>query len=124
MLVKRYQINEKVYVQKPLVLGQLQQLLQEIGEIKIESPSIVGLISALGEKLHKILAIILVEEGKSVKEKEIDILAEELKESITVEQAMEIIEDFLLFNRLSLILEKIQSGLMQVMPNTESKSMN
>ena len=107
MKIKKYKIGDKVYIQKPLVLGQLQQLLTLLSDIKIDTPTPMGIVASLGEKLHTALAIVLCEEGQSLKDKDVEKLAEELKDAVDIETVLEIIEDFFAFNKLNLISQKI-----------------
>ena len=89
-----YTIGGKKYIQRKLVLGQVQQLLRLLDGVEIKSPDTLGIIAALGDKIHKALAIVLIPEGVNVKDKNIDEIAEELAFSIEPEQAMKVVEDF------------------------------
>lgn len=94
----RYEIGGRVFYQRPLVLGQLRQLLDKvlkdllIPDSQDLAPDV--LILALGDKLPLGLAIVLSEEGKSLKDKDIEELAKDLEFSITAEQAMEVVVNF------------------------------
>ena len=59
-----YQIGDKAYIQKPLVWGQVRQLNEQLKGISInQAMGIPDLISGVGDKLCKILAIVLIEVG-------------------------------------------------------------
>ncbi len=94
----KYEIGGRVFIQRPLVLGQLKQLIDYVMKDLVvpdtESLDPMMLIEILGDKLPLGLAIILTEEGKSPKDKDIDQLAKDLYFEITAEQTMEVIADF------------------------------
>lgn len=102
-----YDIGGKKYIQKPLVLGQLQQLLKLLEGIKIDTPTPMGIVTALGEKLHKALAIVLIPDGVSVKDKDIEALADELAFEADIDVAVKVIEDFFACNNLGLLLQRV-----------------
>lgn len=107
-----YEINGKRYFQKPLVLGQVGQLTELLKEISLPANlSIAGLITAFGDKLAKALAIVLIPEGKALKEKNLQELEDELGAAATIEIAFKVIEDFLDCNQLSFVFGRI-TGLM------------
>lgn len=105
---KRYEIGGKTYIQRPLVLGQDLQLLNLLEGISLpaglNSAAIVIMLAGL---LPEALAIVLTEEGRPLKDKNIAELATELEFAITREQALTVIEDFLFCNPLDSPLEKI-----------------
>ncbi len=94
----KYEIGGRVFIQRPLVLGQLKQLIDHVMKDLIvpETDSLdpMMLLEILGDKLPLGLAIILTEEGKSPKDKNILQLGEDLYFEITAEQTMEVIADF------------------------------
>lgn len=64
----KYIIDGKTYIQKPLVLGQIRQLIGHLKGLEIKPGSSgVGIVFELGDQLPAALAIVLVEEGKSPK---------------------------------------------------------
>lgn len=95
-----YEINGKTYFQKPLVLGQLVQLsdfFESLSDVPREA-TINGLIKTLGDKLPLAIAIVLCEEGKSLRDKDVKALATEFAEHLSLEVAGRIVEDFFVFN--------------------------
>ena len=65
---KTYEIGGKTYTQKPLVLGQVRQLLDLLANVSIPADATaVGLINAIGDKLSLAIAIVLAEPGKSLR---------------------------------------------------------
>ena len=108
MTEKKYDIGGKVYVQRPLVLGQTRQLLRVLDGLALPGNlEVRSLIETLGESLPAALAVVLTEEGKSPKDKDIEALAAELEFSITLEQTAQVIEDFFDCNPLPSLLDKL-----------------
>ena len=92
--VKRYEIGGKTYVQRPLVIGQLGRLLDELSGVQITSRTAAGLVAAFGPRLPRLLACVLVPEGTGPAEVDVDKLAEELAFAADPEVAIEVVEDF------------------------------
>jgi len=109
----RYEFGGKVYVQNKLVWGQVKQLSTVVKDISFEGELTVQyLIDLLGDKLSSALAIVLVEEGKSLKDKDIAVLSEEIENTIPVDVLFQVIEDFFICNPIAFLLEKL-SGMME-----------
>ncbi len=104
---KSYTINGKKYHQQPLVIGQLARLLGELKGVKLVDLSPMGLISAFGEKLPRLLACVLIPEDQKVQEIDLDGLAAELWE-VDIDTALEVAADFLSMASLASLLEKIE----------------
>jgi len=115
--MKTYKIGGITYQQRPLVIGQVKQLLTVLEGLTIPSDiNIMGLMAVLGDRLPDALAVILTPVGMSPKDKDLNELSEELAFSLEIEQAMEVVEDFFvlnpissLFGRLNQAIEKIQA---------------
>lgn len=108
----KYAIGDKTYFQKPLVLGQIMQLLDLLKDVSIpKNASILTIINSLGDRLPNALAIVLIPEGISLKDKDIDQLAKEIKFSISPEITITAVEDFFDCNPIASLLERF-SGLM------------
>jgi hypothetical protein len=108
MTEKKYAIGGKVYIQRALVLGQTRQLLRLLDGITLPGNlEIRSLIETLGESLPAALAIVLTEEGKSPKDKDLDALASEMEFAITLEQTAQVVEDFFGCNSLPSLLNKM-----------------
>ena len=109
----RYEFGGKVYVQNKLVWAQVKQLSTVVKDISFEGELTVQyLIDLLGDKLSSALAIVLVEEGKSLKDKDIAVLSEEIENTIPVDVMFQVIEDFFICNPIAFLLEKL-SGMME-----------
>lgn len=110
-----YLLDDITYIQKPLVLGQIRQLIKLLEDLIIPRDiSVIELVSVLGDKLPTAIAIVIVEEGKNLKDKNIETLAGELEFKIPPEMALEVIENFFdlnpmisLFERLGKLAEKL-----------------
>ena len=106
----KYTIGNKAYIQRRLVMGQVDQLLEAL-----EGTSLTGSVNpldiqkALGDKIYLCMAIVLVEEGKSPKRDidELRALADEIQWSIHPEQEIEVIENFFDCNPIVSILERL-----------------
>jgi len=105
---RKYEIGDKIYIQRPLVLGQIRQLIDLLSGVTIPAGAdAYGLIRALGESLPKALAIVLTEEGKSPREKDLREAAIELEFAITPEQTLEVVDHFFDLNAISSLLSRI-----------------
>lgn len=107
---RRYVIGEKTYIQRPIVLGQLRQLLNLLQGIVIpKDVNTMGLIAALGDKLSQAIAIILTPEGMKLKDKDIKKLATEIEFEISLERTIQVVEDFFGCNPIASLLEKLNT---------------
>ncbi len=124
MDLKTYQIGEKKYSQKKLVLGQIRQLLSLMKEAgllqgreiliptEISTKDLVDFLTDRGEMLSRWIAIALKEDGVPLSKKDLGLMASEIDFSIEPEQAMEVIRDFFGFLDLSSLSAKA-TGMMQ-----------
>lgn len=115
MDAKEYDLEGVKYVQRRIVLAQFRALLPILEGIEIKEESGAGEIArALGERLPKALAIVLIEEGLDVRAalEELEDRAKQLECRIGLEETLEAIEDFFDFNRVSSVLEKL-TGIMR-----------
>lgn len=111
----KYTIGNKTYIQKPLVWGQIKQIIPLFQSFTSLSQVNYGSIAGiLGDNMSKFLAIVLTEEGQDIRQKDIDKLAAELEYEITAEQVVQVIEDFFGFNPAALLLERL-TGIMSGM---------
>ena len=104
---KTYQIGGKIYIQRPLVLGQIRQFLTALKGVSIPTNmDAMGWIEGLEDVLPGLLAVVLTEEGQSPKEKNMQLLSEEISSSISLETTLQVIEDFFDCNPVPSLLEK------------------
>jgi len=125
----QYEIDGKKYFQKPLVLGQIRQLLAILKNIKIQSSGPNQFLLEMGDQVPEFLAIVLIEEGKSPKDKNLKELAAEIEFAIDPDMAIRMIEDFFDCNPTASFLERIgnlgkmiSAKIKQPAPGTGSKS--
>jgi len=106
-----YKIGEKEYTQRQLVWGQVRQLALLLKDVSIgDDLSEASLISSIGDRIHKALAIVLTEKGASVKDKDLVVCATELEFNIDLDMIMRVIEDFFVCNPIISILEKLSGA--------------
>jgi hypothetical protein len=106
--MKKYNIGGITYVQRPLVFGQLRQLLDILKGVAIPTNTgTLGLINALDSHLPAALAVVLTPEGFPLRDKDLAALSAEIEFAITPEQAIEVVEDFFACNPIPFLLESI-----------------
>ena len=113
---KIYEIGGRKYVQKPLVLGQWKQLLTTIKFPEGGAMTVQTITGMIGESMDTAIAIMICEEGKSLKEKNIDELAEAIRYELDMDTSMQIVEDFFLLNDLTSLVTRV-AGIMVSMSN-------
>lgn len=103
-----YEIGGKTYTQRPLVLGQISQLMSLMkGLIIPHDIDTLGLVSLLGNKLPQAVAVVLTPEGVSLKDKDVNALTAELEFEISPEQTIQVVEDFFVLNPIVSLLERL-----------------
>ena len=103
-----YEIGGKLYIQKPLVLGQIRQLMNLLQGVVIPSNvDTLGIIAALGDRLPKAIAIAITPSVMAVKDKDIDSLASEIEFELSSEAVVLVIEDFFSCNPIASLLERL-----------------
>lgn len=130
----KYEIGGKTWTQRPLVLGQVQQLLTVIKGLMIPpGASVLQLVEILGDRLTIALAIVLVEEEKDLRERvgvrvtlaggvmvpewyqnpeRMAEIASEIFAGINTETTIKVVADFLACNPISGLLDQL-IGLME-----------
>lgn len=120
-LLKNYKIGNKVYYLKPLVLGQIRQLIKLLSGVSIDLNAGIGaLIQALGELLPAALAIVLTPEGIKPKDKDLEAIAQELEDDITLDLIVEVINDFFVLNPISSVLTQLNQKIQNLTMATPS----
>lgn len=113
---QKYQIGGRTYVQRPLVLGQWQQLMDVAATVQL--PAVLDMTAmtiALGKKIQDALAVILTEEGQKPENKDLAEVAKHLQFNIDGEMITEVIDHFLelqgrtFYQRLPAIREKLRA---------------
>lgn len=112
-----YEIGGKKYFQKPLVMGQVQQLIRLIKDEKTRIPASLtpwSVIEYLGDKLSEGVAIVLREDGKHLKDKDLTELTKEIQFSIDLETTFKVIEDFFDCNPIVSTIERIGESIKRI----------
>ncbi len=104
---KVYIVGGRNYVQEPLVLGQWKQLLTTIKLPEGGAMTVQTITGMIGESIDSAIAIMVCEEGKSLKEKNIDELAEAIMYELDIDTSMQIVEDFFLLNDITSVMVKV-----------------
>jgi len=113
-----YTIGPKTYTMKPLVMGQLQQLINIIKDVQIsDSGNIASLIMDLGDKLPEAIAIVLHVPDVHLKDKNIKEIANEIAFEMTPELTLEVVEDFFECTPISSLIEKLKGTVEKVTKN-------
>jgi len=101
-------IGETDYVRRPLVIGQVKQLMDVLGDIILPADiDIPGIIAVLGVRLPYALAVILTEKDTHPKDKDIDGLGESFTYTLETSTAIQAVEDFFVLNPVASLLEKM-----------------
>ena len=109
----KYEFGGKTYIQEMLVWGQVRQLASILKGIKFEGQMTVGVvIDILGDTLPSAIAIVLTEEGTSLKDKDFESMAKDFEFSLPIDVAVKVIEDFFICNPTVSLLEKLK-GMME-----------
>jgi hypothetical protein len=125
-----YEIGGRKFKQKPLVLGQVKQLIALLkGLVLPYDLSIPSLIMALGNELTPALSIVLIEDGTLLKNKDMEELGDFLEGEIDIETTVKVISDFFDCNPIASMSEaliglttKIKATMTQASTLTESVS--
>jgi len=108
---KKYEIGGKYYIQRPIVLAQLELLEPVIGAVGFKIDSAHEVAHILGAQLPEGLAVVLIPSGENLKEacrpEQLAQRVEELKWNMHPEKALEVIEDFFSCNLSSTLLERL-----------------
>ncbi len=94
---REYEIGGRKFVQRPLVLGQLDQILNLLAGIKFPNVSDIRAVVAIlaGEDLMaRALAIVLCEADKGPRDKDLEALTEFMKENADLVTTLAVVEDF------------------------------
>lgn len=112
-----YKIGGETYIQKPLVLGQINQLAAIMRGIELPgSVDVAALVVLFGSKLPMAIAIVLIEEAAIkdnpgsipgyLMERDIDKISKKLEFTLDSETAARIVEDFFDCNPIASLLSK------------------
>lgn len=117
-----YTINGCNYQQKPLVLGQIAQLVPLLQGIRFTSFEAMAVVVALADKLPEVLAIVLRRENEPLKDKNLADYGADMAEA-DFATAMQVVVDFFTCNPLPSLLEQVSgviSTILETMTTTGS----
>ncbi|MCL4492336.1 MAG: hypothetical protein M1510_10650 [Nitrospirae bacterium] len=115
-----YEIGGKKYLQRPLVLGQAQQLLEVLEGISFNrGMNTMGIISALGNKISKAIAVVLIEDGVTLEAKDVDKMEQEIKFKLSLKTTIQVVEDFFGCNPVALLLQRLNGMAEKIAGNME-----
>jgi hypothetical protein len=118
-----YEINGKKYIQKPLVWGQVRQFQSLLKEVVWPTEfTIVTFMEVFSDQLPQFAAIIVSEEGKLLKEKNIDGLTVEFEEFLDIGTSVKMVEDFFDCNPIDSILKSLSGMMRKVVEALPKKS--
>lgn len=111
--VGEYEFGGKRYVQTKMVWGQVKQLNALIKGIQFPTTGLspAGLIDLLGEKVPLAVAILVYEEGTSLKDKDLDALVAQFEFELPFDTVIKVIEDFFVLNPIISVIEKLKVGI-------------
>jgi hypothetical protein len=104
-----YEIGDKKYIQRKLVPGQVEQLLDLLSDVNFDGGfDVRSIIATVGNKLWKAIAIVIREEG-SMRwwDKDLDALAQEIQWSLPIDEVVGVVKDFFDCNPVISLLEQI-----------------
>jgi hypothetical protein len=113
----KYQIGNKTFIQKPLVLGQVNQLMSLLrGMVIPKTDDILVLIGALGNRLPMALAIVLQEEKPLLpvptdgfvylRDRDLKAIADDIEFNVDPMTPLQVADDFFDCNPIVSLLEK------------------
>lgn len=107
----RYRIGGSCYIQRPLVLLQIEQLSEFLANIQLPSGlNVVGIVRVLGDRIADALAIVLTPEGVELDQKDLPAIAAQLRKSVDIETAVRVVEDFLSCNPVASVFDKLTTA--------------
>jgi hypothetical protein len=124
----KYEIGGRTFYQRPLVLGQVKQLVSILKELVLPYElTVASVILSLGDKTSNALAVLMVEEGVPLKKKKMAEIEDILEENLSIEETIKVVEDFFDCNPIVSISEamigltnKVQKTMTQANSLTES----
>lgn len=105
-----YEIEGVRYRQTPVVLGQIPQIAAALDGIEGNFDDLNGFINAAGDRLPTLLAVVLTPEGVSLKDKDIDAVAEDLRFAADIATIEKVVDDFFTCNPISSVLERVEAA--------------
>lgn len=104
-----YQVGDKRYTQRKLVMGQVEQLVDLLHDTDFQGGlGVREVVAALGDKLYTAMAIVLREDGaEHWYEKDLDAMAASFRWDMEVQTAVEVVKDFFDCNPVTSLLDDL-----------------
>ena len=116
----KYEIGGKNFIQKRLVWGQAKQLIKEIEGVELPSNfTPKDVLKVLESRIPALIAIVLIPEGETARKKDNAAMIEFFEWEMSLEQTIQVIEDFFVCNPIPLWLEKVGSGMEKMMGDSK-----
>ena len=115
---REYKIGTKTFTQRRLVLGQLDQLLElfaDLGLVVDEKFEIMDCIKKLGSSTSKLLAIILIEDGVELENRDLQATENFIRFNFSdFEMAEKIIKDFFVVTPIFSLLKLLPKVMLEI----------
>lgn len=121
MTEKRYDINGTTYVQRPLVLGQLGQLIAVLKDVSFAGNDILNIVAGIGDRLPIAIAIVLVPDGVALKDKNFQSATDDAM-MLDLEASIRIVNDFFECNPVQSLLHNL-NGVAQAMSESRTNGL-
>ncbi|HBG06327.1 MAG: hypothetical protein A2075_12215 [Geobacteraceae bacterium GWC2_58_44] len=111
----RYTIGGRVYTQRPLVLLQMEQLVEFINPEMfsgLQTVNALGVVKLLGDRIAAILAIVLTPRGVEVDQKDMAEITAHLRAHVDLDTAARVVEGFLSCNPVASVFNRL-TGLLK-----------
>lgn len=108
----RYTIGGVQYVQRPLVLLQIEQLSEFLSTIELPPGlNVAGMVRMLGGRISGALAIVLTPAGTELDQKDRAAIAAQLRNHVDIETTIRVVEDFLSCNPVGSVFDKLSAAI-------------
>jgi hypothetical protein len=102
-----YVIDGVTYHQRPLVLGQLEQLITTLDSLQLYDFTAAGIVTALGPRLSRALAVVLIPDGQSVRDRNLGDITEQIANGCDLDTAIQVVADFFTCNPVASYVERL-----------------
>ena len=117
-----YTIDGAQYIQRPLVLGQIEQLTELLMGVRFTPDSgAAGIVIALGSNLSRAMAVVLTPVGVKMRDKNLD-QVQEAMQMADPETAIRVVEDFFDCNPVASLLTRITKAAESMVKGLEKQS--
>jgi len=107
---KEYSIGGRVFIHRPLVIGQMRDfLICASGFRYAQKMDAISFIGLNADKIPRGLAVILVEKGAEIRDRDLDALQKFMAENVSPLTTLEVVEDFFGWNDFPSLLEKAKT---------------